>query len=322
MFATGLVADGQGWGKAEQSDLDNAPPILRKALLASPHLSYVGTRLVEFRHNGVAERHSEIITRRGDMVRIDFPDDSPQAGQVIVENREERRHYYPDKNEIQILPPRHEEALQRLGRIVGKGDRKFGLSSGGFLQVANIRTEQVVVSDKDGNVVQRIYIDPQTGLILKRAFFDEVGTSAGGFEFTRIEYSPHIDPSVFWIRRKGARIVTPAELLDRLARANGFTPVTLPWSSGFRLEGSNIRKIEGEPVLMQTYEGRQGRHLSLFQLKRSVSPDRLRKYAARQGFQFVSWRTDGNTLVLMGSIPSADLLSIAGPMSGGTASAG
>lgn len=299
-------------------EFDAAPPVLRKALFGGHRLHYIGTRIVDFRRNGVTTHHAETITRAGNFVRIDFPEGSPQSGQVIVENSRERRHYFPDKNEIHILPPRHDEAFERLKRLVSKGT----LSTMAGQPVAGLHTEQVVVSDKDGNVVERLFIHPESGMILKRQLFDAVGTPVGGFEFISIEMDPQIDPAVFKLRRNGATILTPVDLLERTARKSGFSAAALPPSTGFRLEGSVVRKLHGTDVLQENYGGPFGARLTLFQLKTSISPDRLRQYADRQDYQFVYWHADGNTFVLVGSVDTPTLLQVAGPLSKGTATAG
>jgi len=309
----------QGPPPTEENTL---PPIVKKALVASRKLSYIGTRVVEFRREGVPSKHEETITRQGSHVRIDFPDGGPQSGQVIVENSHERRHFFPDKNEIQILPPRREEALERLARQMGRGKRHFVLSMAPGQMIAGIRTEQVVVADEKGNVTQRLYIDSVSGLILKRQLFDQVGTAMGGFEFTRVDLSPHIEPSLFTISHKGALLVTPEELMRRAAKKSGFLPIALPSSSGFHLEGTMTRKIEGVDVLMETYGSKEGRRLTLFQLASSVSPFRLREFAKRQELEFVYWQGQGKSFVLMGGIDANSLLQIAGPISGGTAVVG
>ena len=188
--------------------------------------------------------------------------------------------------------------------------------------VAGLRTEQVVMSDKDGNVLQRIYIEPESGLILKRTLFDQVGTPVGGSEFVEVDLDPRIDQSVFRIVRKGAKVLTPAALLERLAKSTGFAAVALPTSSGFRLEGSFVRKVAGTDVLFETYGSKSGSRLTLFQLKTAISPDRLNDFARRDNLKSVTWQALGNTFVLVGNVDEATLLKIARPISGGTARAG
>ena len=116
--------------------------------------------------------------------------------------------------------------------------------------------------------------------------------------------------------RRGARIVTPAQLLEELARKEGFRAVVLPIAAGVKLEWSGVWPIDGDKVLVQSYASPEGR-LSLFQLKRIVSPDRL-KLLARGRANFVYWRKDGRTFVLVGNRGTSELRKLASPISGGT----
>jgi hypothetical protein len=239
------------------------------------------------------------------------------AGQIIVENGTDRRHFFPDKNEIHILPARREEAFGRLGRMIAHSDRfKFATAPGET--VAGVRTEQVSISDNAGNVLQRMYIDPRSGLVLKRSFFDPVGAPAGGFEYIRIDLSPRIDPRVFQIKRRGARLVTPADMLERLAKEKGFLPVVLPPKFGYRLEMSTVHRIEGREVLLQFYAAKDGRRLTLHQLKTNVSPGQVNQFAKRMNLQSYSWFSQGNTFVLVGNVDAKTLQQMARPLGGGT----
>lgn len=301
-----------GFGLAQE-----VPDLLRKALESSPRHRYSGTRVVEFRRGSDITRHEEVVFRRGPMLRIEFPSGSRLSGQVIVENPRERRHYFPDKNEIHVLPPRREEAYERLKRLASQAGSRYRLSVRDGEAVAGVQTDQLVVSDMKGNVQQRIYIDPRSGIMLKREVFDPVGAPVGGFEFTKINIRSRMSPELFRFERRGAKIVTPSSILEDIAKKEGFIPVVLPVSTGFRLEWSMAREIEGESVLWQSYTSGDDR-LSLFQVKAEVSPERLRRYA-RGEMNVVYWTAKGSTFILVGSLPVDSLKKIAGPVSNGTA---
>lgn len=298
----------------------DVPAVLRKAFFKGRDVRYSGTRVVVFRRGSETSQHTEYVTRDGPRLRIEFPRESDFGGQIIVENKNERRHYYPDKNEIHVLPPRREEAFERIARLVKSSRDRFRFNTGPDETIAGKNAEQVVVSDASGNVVQRLYIEPSSGLVLKRQLFDAVGTRVGGFEFTEIDLRPRISNDVFRLVRRGARMVTPTQLLEELARKEGFRPIVLPVKDGIKLEWSGVWKIDGEDVLTQSYAAPEGR-ISLFQLKRIVSPDRLSKFA-RGRVKFVYWRRDGRTFVLVGNRSADELRRLAEPIAGGTVSTG
>lgn len=287
----------------------NLPPILLKAMAASGKLRYTGTRVVEFRKGPDTVRHEEYLIRDGAKLRIEFPDTSPFAGQVIVEDGVVRRHFFPDKNEIHVLPPRRDEATMRLRRLTRPGSKMtFATESGD--RVAGYGTREVVVKDQAGNVVQRMFIEPKSGLVLKRLLFDPVGAPVGSFTFTKIDLHPTINPAVFRFSRQGATLVTPLDLLRRNLDDGPFVLRTLPPDSGYRLEFSRVMKPEGRPILMQIYTG-NGRRLSLFQLEGDIDSDRLKRFARDRDSAY-SWQSDGRTFVLVGNMRQEELRALAG----------
>jgi hypothetical protein len=305
-----------------QEDRADVPAVLRRAFASGKRARYIGVRVVRFRRGPETTQHTEYVTRDGTNLRIEFPRESPLAGQVIVETKRERRHYFPDRNEIQVLPPRREEAFERLARLVKSSRDRLRFALGNDGVVAGKSTEQVVVSDPAGNVLQRLFIEPNTGLVLKRELFDPVGTPVGGFEFTEIDLRPRIDPGVFRIVRRGARVLTPTQILEATAKREGFRPIVLPATNGVRLEWSGVREIEGDSVLIQAYADQQGQgRLTLFQLRRIVSAERLNALA-RGKVNFVFWRRDGRTFVLVGNRSVEELRRLASPVAGGTVTDG
>jgi hypothetical protein len=277
-----------------------------KALLRAIHLSakqhYIGTRVVEFRKDGQQVRYREIVSRDGPLLRIEFPGDSPYKGQLIVETSTERRHFLPDKNEIRIQPPRREDSLARLVRIASKRD-KFTISTGSDASVAGLPTTQIVVSDKSGNVLQRLFIS-KGGIVLRRQMLDPVGTVVGGFEFEKIDLTPKFAAGSFELERRGVKMIRPEDSLRDLATANGFPVAYLRPSTGVSLQFSRLTKFGDKRVLMQFY-AQQGARLSMYQVQADVSPAELSKFA--RDLNIYSWQSHGNTFVLVGSQDAADL---------------
>jgi negative regulator of sigma E activity len=305
-FVLVSVADAQAPMKLTQQQ--EVPSVLRRAVENAPNQRYVGTRVMEFRRDGQLQRHTEIITRSGPRTRIEFPEGSSFSGQIIVETEDERRHFFPDRNEIRVLQPRREEAFGRLVKMIESSDR-FRFSTEAGQSVAGVSTEQVVVRDRAGNLLQRIFIEPRTGALLKRQMYDAVGTHVGGFEFTKINLDPRIRSEVFRIHRRGATILRPLDILRKTASEKDFGFAFLPASAGYVLDMSRVSRIEGEDVLMQFYTGSNGR-VTLFQLKSSVSKDRLERYS-RGDVKVHSWTSRGETFVLVGQQDLSNLQRLA-----------
>ncbi len=310
-FAAALIVS------AQPNDAPAVPEILRKAIASSPHQRYFGHLVREFRHGAEVDKHEEIVFRDGQWTRIEFPEGSKFTGQVIVENHRDRRHYFPDRNVIEVMPARREEALGRLARLAKSGQKKLKISLGPGEVVAGFKTEQVVVSDNEGNVLQRIFIEPKTGTLLKRKLFDPVGAPVGSFEFTQFSPNGRIDPSLFTLGRKGAKVVTPDDKLQDLCTANGFVFAKLSESSGYRLEHCRINKVGGDEVLMQIYSSGPDK-LSLFQSRSGVNASRMERFA-KDEFHVFTWNREGKTYTLVGRVTDErlqDLARLVGPGTG------
>ena len=320
-LSTSLVASAQvnrplnGGPKRFRGDV---PMMLVRAIQAQPRLRYTGTYTVEFKQGPTPLRHVEYITRDAGRYRIDFPSNSQFAGQVIIEDQNIRQHYRPNVNEIIQQPPRHGEAWEKVANLAT--DPHYQLTTAPGSNIAGFKTDQLVVMDKSGNVLQRLFIEPNSGVIMKRQIFDAVGTPAGYFEFTSIDLDPKIDPSIFVIKRKNAKIITPIMQLQRLCTRRGFNLRYLPPGSGFQLEGANPRNFAGIEGLVQTYLNGKAR-LWIYQLKAPLDPERLRQQAGKNQ-QFFSFQSLGETIVLIGNVPERKLERFATQMTGGTQTPG
>jgi len=283
------------------------PGLLWQAIHSAHHAHYSGEKTVQFLHNGKSFSHEELVYRDGVKTRIEFPAGSHFAGQVIVEDANGRKHYFPDRNEVVVLPPRREESLDRLLRLVDRAKQgKVGLAVASGQRIAGLLTSQVVVSDESGNVTQRIYIEPKSGVVLKRELFEAGGSRWGAFEYSQVDLNPPpFDPSLFQFERRGVRTVTPKDLLRKLVVGKEFVGVSLPPSSGYLLEESRLDKIDGTPVLIESYvkkgETKEGSKLSVFEISGTVEPSQFARFS-RNDFHAASIQKDGKTYVVVGSL--------------------
>lgn len=299
--------------KLSEEELKKLPAVVQLALRNFSKLRYSGTRIVEFRQGPERKRHTEWVLRDGSRARTEFPEGSAFAGQIIVENRGERRHFFPDRNEIHVMPARRDEAFFRLFAMLGgRGSSTPKITAGDPDSIAGHRAIQVDVSDTAGNVIQKLWIHATNGLVMKREIFDRVGTRIGLFEFTSIDFSPRISRDEFEIKRRGAQIVTPRDRLRAEAQKAGLQPLALSRGSGWSLEHVRVIRPAGEPILVQTYIGKHT-PVTLFQLKSEVDQQRLDRLG--RGLSIHHWRQDGVTLVLVGDLPAESLRQLAAGVS-------
>lgn len=308
-FATVLACASLGMAQRTgeaRPGVDQLPPILRQAIRKMSSVRFSGTRTVEVLEGANRERHIEYILRDGSRTRTWFPSGSPYAGQVIVETLQERRHYYPGRNEILVTPPRREEAVSRLMNLGRRSGIRVTVKDGS--PVAGRATVQVSLIEGSGNPIQHLWIDRQQAVILKRELYDAVGTRVGSFEFTEIDFRPRFSDGDFELERRGAKVVTPVDQLQRLAKDLGIAPVRIPDAEGYRMEW--VRRLPGGrvPVIQQVYSKGEV-NLSFFQAGSEVNLPMLRR--TQRGFESFSWTQQGNTYALMGNVGADELRRLA-----------
>lgn len=291
------------------------PAIIQKVVDAS-RLTYAGTRTVQFGNGVKAKTHVEIVLHDGDRTRIEFPVGSPLGGQIIVEDSRQRQQYFPKRNEIELLPPRNDVTFVRLAAFVKRAIKQgwtIGDSPGD--RIAGVNTELTYLQDPKGVVRHRLWVDPATGMILRRAIYDVNGDIQAAFEFSQIDYSPSVRAADFVIDRPGARIVTPEMIANEMAAKIGLEPALLSASSGYRLDSSRVVKVGAGRALSMLYSGPSGK-LSLFILKGGVNSQRLGDFAKGR-YRVYSWLRNGQTLALVGELDESRLQQIAGQVTKG-----
>jgi outer membrane lipoprotein-sorting protein len=284
---------------AQQSKRIEYPPELKEAFAKAKSLRFSGTRSVTFVRAGRVETHNEYVTKDGSNMRIEFAAGSPFAGQIIVETSDERKHYFPDKNEIHEFPSFGKKQFEGFPRGF-RGSRgasvKFESSVGGV--IAGLKCTKYQVSDSSSNPIVQIFVEPRSGMITKRVLFDQTGNIAGSFEFVNLTLEPRIQPGSFKIFRKGATVVRPIDDLKKHSASMGISALTLPKGSGYRLENSYVREINGSKVLVQSY-GKEDSRITVFVTKSHMDASDLKKYNRGELASYV--RTlNGLTVVLMG----------------------
>jgi len=293
--------------QATDQDLSKLPPIVRKSVLARRTARYTGVRTVSFKKGPDRVSHVEYVWKDGIRTRTEFPDDSDYKGQIIVDDGKQRMHFYPDKNEIEVEPAHHGEHNDMPNGERRPDEMTRVVTAGG--KIAGFDTQLVTVSDKNGNVVQQMWIEPRSGVRLKLVLYDRVGTQAGSYEFTKINFRPTFAPGDFTIDRRGAVVVTPSMQARRLAEQLGLTPLILESSSGFELQNARVVHPDQRDVLVQTYVGDSGR-FTFFQLRGDVDQSRLARFS-RGRLSTYSWKRGEESFAVVGNLNQDQLRQVA-----------
>lgn len=257
--------------------------------------------------SGMNKIYEDRIIQVGTKVRIEYPDDSPFAGQIVVESDGKRQTYFVSKNEIReifVRPMKEQFEFHR-----DRGSKfSYGFEDGG--KIANLATKLVTISSGD-RLRQRIWIEPKKYLVLKREVYDGNRKLVGGVEIQRISFSPKVSANTFTLP-KNAKVIRPKEDLIRVAKELKLKAFTLPASSGYELMMVRGGEMFGRPVLRQIFESSKG-HVSLLQVS-GKRPDELKSGDGRGGKgrpNMYSWNESGVTLVLVGEVDESTLRRLA-----------
>jgi len=280
-----------GAAQTKQSPQPALPDALRLMLRSMPSWKFSGTRVVEIRQGAKRIQDSEHILRDGLKSRTFFPRDSVRHGEVIVETPRERRMYDPKKNTI-FVSRGLGMGTDRLNMIARRG-AKFTEEKGD--RVADRDTKVVAMSDERNRVIQRVWIDSKTGVILKRELYDQVGARESYYEYKTIDFTPTFAPGDFTLSVPGAKVMTPYDVAKEQAAPLGITPVFLPRDK-YPLDHARAMRSPGGSFLHMTFATEDG-VVSLFQSKGTLPTDRLK---SGNRHSVVSWTANGNSFALIG----------------------
>lgn len=294
---------------------DDRPAILDKVVAASQKLRYHGVRKVQMRFGPDTIQYTEYILRDGPKTRIWFPEGGSFRGQIIVETGNERRHYFPDRNQIEVMPPRREEHFMRLGRMGKDGRGMVRYQSEDGEAIAGLDSRRVTIIGRENRPFMKLWIDPNTGLVLKRVVFGRDGQPQATSEFVKVDYRPTFKRGDFELNIRGSKVVTPRDRLAEMIRKDGFLNVSLSPKDPYKLESVRIQRIENVPALVQVYVSKDGR-VTLYQVKAEVDPNRLKFQGRGDRMAAHSWTRGEVSFVLIGNVATTQLREIAERLGG------
>ena len=285
---------------------DKGEELLREVKREANSHKFAAMREIAFRDpSGSIKTFEERILRQGKQQRIEYPDDSRFAGQVVVEVDGVRRTYVRAKNEIRetrsiAFSDAYDFSWLRTRR--GGGEVKFELKRGN--RIAGEPTQLVVIR-KDDVKRQALWVHSGRKLVLKREMYDPKGQFIGGFEFKRIDFDAEIPRRAFSLPSSASVISVRTELVD-LAKELRLTAYTLPASSGYELLRVRKTTLGGKDALRQFFDA--GKTKVTLVLARGVEA----KGFSREGrANIYSWERGGITLMLIGDLDQNEMQRLA-----------
>lgn len=283
------------------------PPEISRYLQQQSRVNAAGIRNVTLMVDGQMRTFRERVLKQGLNMRIEFAD-GPNAGSFTVESGGRRFLVNPARREARTMAPTGASfaPVSLMSRLQGR-DIRWQRSNGG--DVAGAKTVRWDVLDGRDRVLQRFWVEPNQGLILKRQIFDEASRVVGGFEFEAVKFDVEMGPNLFSVPRD-FRIIRPLEELNAACQRAAVTPVILDPALGYNLDAVRILSAQrGSGIVMSVYAD-ETTQLSLYIMKQPLNTERLRRLTG-QRLKFYSWQQGGQYLTLIGALPQEELARLA-----------
>lgn len=283
------------------------PPEIARYLQLQSRVNAAGIRNVTLMVDGQMRTFRERVLKQGLNTRIEFAD-GPNAGSYTVEAAGRRFFVNPARREARTMAPMGASfaPASLLSRIQSR-EARWQQSTGG--DIAGAKTVRWDVFDSQNRVMQRFWVEPNRGLILKRQIFDERGNIVGGFEFEAVKFDVEVAMNEFAVPNN-YRIVRPLDELKAACQRAALTPVILDPNLGYNLDAIRVLSAaRGSGIVMSVYAD-ETTQLSLYIMKQPLNAERLRRLAG-QRLKFYSWQQGGQYLTLIGALPEEELARLA-----------
>jgi len=255
--------------------------LYQKALTAELDYSYHGRQFItEYRDDGRSVTFVTDVTHFApDSFKIIYESPTHDAGRTIIEDGSQQWTYFPRSSTLlhrrQVLPLTRKQASAKYELL----KRNYSLTLDPIpTAVAGRKAFRLLISPRDqGGTVIKLWIDPDTGMVLRKEQYHSDGAFDTIMYFSDISVDNRLradDFSVSRLRSKKARLVelsSAGETVIKRADASRYlgTTAVLPTNlGGFELQSVTIMHERRGPTLHLRYSDGLA-SLSLFESSRS-----------------------------------------------------
>jgi sigma-E factor negative regulatory protein RseB len=177
---------------AQQQSSGEALQLLQKVATAAQKLTYSGVFVYQSGTRSETSRISHLIDGDNELERLEVLDGSPRE---VVRKNQEVRCFLPE-HRLLIVERRAARQFFPLlvpGSLAGLTEY-YLIRKGPPGRVAGVESQSVLVEPKDDNrYAHQLWIDPQSGLLLKASLLSEQGIPLETFAFTEVKIGGPLD---------------------------------------------------------------------------------------------------------------------------------
>ncbi|MDI6869756.1 MAG: sigma-E factor regulatory protein RseB domain-containing protein [Bacillota bacterium] len=231
-----------------------AEQVLRKALAADGTQTYVGTMVLFTWAVGNGDATVIKVRHRAPgQSRLEYLSSRNEPYLVTVDDGRHRWHYHPGERAASVGPSPDFKA--NLEQSLGLLRHNYHLQYGGTGEVTGRITDIVELVPRGcRQPAQRLWVDRETGVILRTEQYRFDGSLAALTLFTAFEPAESLPPELFRLNLpKEVRVTTgfdAAARLEDLAEASGIAvrmPTELP--PGFVFDGASVNRTDKENIV-------------------------------------------------------------------------
>lgn len=237
----------------------NADVVLKMAL-DGPTVPYAGdVTITHWSGRAAQAEEARVYVAGPDQYRYEFLNPSGEVSRVVVGTGGFEYIMIPDRGKILRGHTTHGEGKRP------SSEKTFALLRENYRASPPVEDEvagrNVVMVEltptEDGKLRERLWLDPETGVILALRRYGPKTSDAAALRFVRFEPNAEFDPDFFDIKATTKSVIKDHGLrgtnktLDELARDGGPYPASLPF--GFVFMGGDRFRVRGETVTQLSY---------------------------------------------------------------------
>ena len=320
-------------GVPARSATDTPTELLRESIEAPKTVSYVGQfETVRFSSNRAVATIVKVEHRAPAMTRRWYVAPEVLYGDYVITRGGSTYAFETKEHKLTVsqnpMLDNQVSASENFSRVL----QNYRAVSAGNETVADRATASIVLINKyTGERVERVWIDHETHLVLKKEEYHANGSVASQSRFDALRYTNSIPDGIFstdapsgYTQSTGQSLATPSSDIESVLKRAGFPPIepkNLP--QGFGISSGDVTTVNGVRTLHLLYSDGL-RSISLFENATGAAADfgSLRpktisfdkhdaQYVEDGPTTLLTWREEGLYFALVGDLTRSELITIA-----------
>lgn len=313
ILAVALLVSFPGLSQADGSSQADGLAWLKKVAAAAHQLNYSGTYIYQAGDRVETSRIVHVRDETGEHEKLEALDGNPRE---IIRNNDEVLCFKPESHDSVVVEKRRIEKSfpAMLPRQLGGIADNYRIVLAEQDRAAGYPCQVIMLEPKDQYRYRlKLWVDPNTGLLLKAATLNEKNDAVAQFAFTQVTIGGQIDKAALKPRLSGKKVVLSPEPVPRvelLSNGSAWTVKQLP--AGFSQVTMTKRTMPGKEMMVRHLVFSDGlATISVF-IEPLVAGVKPMQGAGRQGMINVYARqVADHQVTVLGEVPAMTVMQVA-----------